>query len=36
MEVELKVIEKVIGKQAIVLPAKEYDMEELVKMIQEN
>ena len=36
MEMELKVIEKVIGKQAIVLPAKEYDMEELVKMIQEN
>ena len=36
MEMELKVIEKVIGEQAIVLPAKEYDMEELVKMIQEN
>ena len=36
MEVELKVIEKVIDGQAIVLQAKEYDMEELVKMIQEN
>lgn len=36
MEMELKVIEKVIGEQAIVLPAKEYDLQELVKMIQEN
>ena len=36
MEMELKVIEKVIGSQAIVVPAKEYELEELVKQIQEN
>lgn len=36
MEMELKVIEKVLGSQAIVVPAKEYELEELVKMIQEN
>ena len=33
MEMELKVIEKVIGCQAIVVPAKEYEMKELVRQI---
>lgn len=36
MEMELKIIEKVIKKQAIVVPAKEYQIEELVKQILEN
>ena len=36
MEMELKVIEKVIGSQAIVVPAKEYELEDLVKQIREN
>ena len=31
MEMELKVIEKVIGSQAIVVPAKEYELDELTK-----
>lgn len=36
MEMELKVIEKVIGSQAIVVSAKEYELEELVEQIYEN
>lgn len=36
MEMELKVIEKVIGSQAIVVPAKEYELEELVRKICKN
>ena len=36
MEMELKVIEKVIGDQAIVVPAKEYKLEKLIKQICEN
>ena len=36
MEMELKVIEKVLGNQAIVVPAKEYELDELVRMIREN
>lgn len=36
MQMELKIIEEVLGKQAIVVPAKEYQIEEFVKQIQEN
>lgn len=36
MQMELKTIEKVLGNQAIVIPAKEYRLEELVKQIQEQ
>ena len=36
MEMELKVIEKVICDKAIVVPAKEYELDKLVKQIQEN
>lgn len=32
MQMELKVIEKVLGNQAIILPAKEYEIEEVVKL----
>jgi len=33
MQMELKVIEKVLGKQAVVLQAKEYEMEEILRML---
>ena len=33
MEMELKIIERVIGEQAIILPAKEYEMEEVIQSI---
>ena len=33
---ELTAIEKVLGNQAIVIPAKEYQIEELVRKIQEE
>lgn len=35
MQMELLVIEKVLGEQAIILPAKEYDLGEVVKMLGE-
>lgn len=33
MQMELKVIERVLDQQAIVLPAKEYQMEEVIKLL---
>lgn len=33
MRMELKIIEEVIGKQAIIVPAKEYELEKLVEQI---
>ncbi len=33
MQMELKVIEQVLGEHAIVLPAKEYEIEEVVKLL---
>lgn len=36
MKVEQKVIEEVLGNRVIVLPAKEFDLDELVKMIGEK
>lgn len=36
MRMEWKVIEQVLGEHAIVLPAKEYELAELVKLIQED
>lgn len=33
MEMEMKIIDKVIGEQAIVLPAKEYEIEDVAKRI---
>ena len=36
MKMELAAIEKVLGNQAIVIPAKEYQIEELVRQIQEE
>ena len=36
MQMELTAIEKVLGNQAIVIPAKEYQIEELVRKIQEE
>lgn len=32
MQMELKVIERVLGNQAVILPAKEYQIEEVVKL----
>lgn len=33
MQMEMKIIEKVLGEQAIILPAKEYEIEEVVEKI---